>query len=1064
MRKWSDINVQKLFPPVIYRRGLEYYNRGKVGELVYDLNHHIWAATVRGTEPYLVEINTENFESGSIETTCDCPAYETYGSCKHIAAALIKLVNRSAKREGKPSPPAANYQYQMMDNFIQALSGIEDTTSQEHLDILPKKVPMKVEYYVKWSPAARELQLELKTGETHAYVVKDVHDFLRNVFHGRGHYFTEKFTYHPDTHYFLPEDREVLELLQEIYINEQIYQGNSFYGYGNNRDRRHITIPPLAAKELLEKLAERSFTVEYGRTSYRDVQTVEDDLPFEFALMKNDEGQMHLQLEGANSAVYFEPYGMLFYDGTFYFPKKEQLPVLQQVSRFGMSQLELPIAKAQADRFLSEVLPSLKKIGGVEIAESVQEEIIQVPLKAKLYLELKDGWMVGKLEYHYGEHVVDPFNGRKQHDVFIIRDVEKEQQIMRLIEHADFHYNGKELYMEMQEEEMYDFLYHVLPLLDDYVELFLTQEIRSLVMESAPALSTQVGLESSNNLLDIGFDIEGVDDQEITKIIEAVIEKKRYYRLQTGELMSLEGEEFSSMHAFFDSMKLGARHVEEDGHIQLPVYRSMQVDELIGTETKSYDPAFRKLLNQLKHPEEQVYELPENLQASLRNYQHTGYQWFKSLSNYQLGGILADDMGLGKTLQSIAYIASEPGEQPHLIVTPSSVVYNWKNECSKFAPDLDVAVMTGLPQERHSMMEERQGADVWITSYATLRQDIEHYRNLDFQTLILDEAQFIKNHLTKTSRAVQEIKAGRRFALSGTPIENSIDELWAIFQVILPSLLPPLKEFKKLSNEKIGMLTRPFILRRLKQEVLKELPDKIDTVQVSELTKEQKDLYVGYHRQLQHETAQTMQQNSFNQNRMKILAGLTRLRQLCCHPSLFIENYEGQSGKLEQLMETIDSGIENGKRMLIFSQFTSMHEIIMQKLEEAGIDYFYLHGGTASEERVAMSERFNQGEKPIFLISLKAGGTGLNLTGADTVILYDLWWNPAVEDQAAGRAHRFGQKKVVQVIRLITEGTIEEKIYELQQKKRELIDQVIQPGETMLTSLSENDIRELLSI
>ncbi|MDY0394342.1 DEAD/DEAH box helicase [Virgibacillus halophilus] len=311
---------------------------------------------------------------------------------------------------------------------------------------------------------------------------------------------------------------------------------------------------------------------------------------------------------------------------------------------------------------------------------------------------------------------------------------------------------------------------------------------------------------------------------------------------------------------------------------------------------------------------------------------------------------------------------------------------------------------------------------------------------------------------------MRQIKAYRRFALSGTPIENSIGELWSIFQVILPGQMPAQKEFRQMAHEKIASLTKPFILRRLKGDVLKELPEKIETVSVSELTKEQKDLYVGYLRKLQQETALSLKENSFQENRMKILAGLTRLRQICCHPSLFIENYEGDSGKLSQLMETVQTAMDNGKRMLIFSQFTSMHEIIASKLQEAGIEYFYLHGQTPSKERVEMSERFNQGEKPVFLISLKAGGTGLNLTGADTVILYDLWWNPAVEDQATGRAHRFGQKNVVQVIRMITDGTIEEKIFELQQKKRALIDKVIQPGETMLSSLSEEDIRELLRI
>src|SRR5699024_7131801 len=287
----------------------------------------------------------------------------------------------------------------------------------------------------------------------------------------------------------------------------------------------------------------------------------------------------------------------------------------------------------------------------------------------------------------------------------------------------------------------------------------------------------------------------------------AVMEKKRYYRLQDGAFISLEGEEFASVKQLFDDLDIGQEDLQ-DGNVQMPVYRGTQIDNLIDTK-KQYDPAFQKLLHQLRSPEEQVYPLPENLNAELRNYQLTGYQWFKSLSHYHLGGILADDMGLGKTVQSIAYILSEPGDTPHLIVAPSSVLYNWKNECERFAPDLEVAVMTGAPAERVKMIEENDSKDVWITSYATLRQDIELYQEKTFQTLILDEAQYIKNYATKTSRAIRQIKAGRRFALSGTPIENSIDELWAIFQVILPGLMPGQRKFKQLEHDKIASLTRP---------------------------------------------------------------------------------------------------------------------------------------------------------------------------------------------------------------------------------------------------------------
>lgn len=1063
-RKWvndilktiQDVNIQNLFPAVIYRRGLAYFQQGRVRDLLYDINNRIWSATVQGTEDYFVEIDTNHLENGSVGTYCDCPAFETYDSCKHVAAALIYITKKPSSGDMLEK---STQDYQTSTKLIESIASMEQ--HEPTTDYLLQKTPLHVEYYCKWSHD-RKLLVEWKTGEKRPYVVKNAHQFLEDVMNGNSHYFTKNFTYSPDVHYILKQDMEIFEMLFSVLQNQQIYIVRTFY-HDPYSSERSVVIPPLVAKQLLEKLIDRDFTVETKEGKFQEIGIVKDDLPFQFALSKNSKGELDLAIPDMASMLYFKPYQLLFNKGTFYFPLKGQLPIIEHINRLGVSNRTLPISKSQADVFISEVLPSLKKIGDVQISKNVASEIKQAPLRAKLFLDVQDESIVGKLEYHYGDEIINPFQGREQNEVIIIRDVAKEKQIMQLIEHANFHYNGKELYIETKDEaDLYDFLYHILPLLDQHVELFLTSKIKNFIVENEPAPSTNVRVESSSNLLEIGFSMDGIEDKEISHILNAVMEKKRYYRLASGALLSLEGEEFASVQQLFSDLDIRKSDIH-DGNLQVPVYRGMQVDELIDTK-KNYDPSFRKLLHQLKSPEEQIYPIPENLQADLRNYQQTGFQWFKSLSDYYLGGILADDMGLGKTLQAIAYILSEKRDKPHLIVTPSSVLYNWKNEMEKFSPVLHVAIMAGTPAERKEKISELAHMDVWITSYATLRQDIEHYSDLSFQTLILDEAQYIKNYATKTSQAIRKIKAGRRFALSGTPIENSIDELWAIFQVILPGLMPNQRTFKQLSNEKIAMLTKPFILRRLKQDVLKELPEKIESVHVSELTTEQKKLYLGYLRELQQEAAQSIKGDGFNKNRMKILAGLTRLRQLCCHPSLFIDNYEGQSGKLEQLMETVRSAIANGRRMLIFSQFTSMHEIIMQKLEQEGFDYFYLHGQTPSQERVEMSSRFNEGEKSIFLISLKAGGTGLNLTGADTVILYDLWWNPAVEDQATGRAHRFGQKNVVQVIRLITEGTIEEKIYELQQKKRELINQVIQPGEKMLSSLSEEDVRELLSL
>lgn len=371
----------------------------------------------------------------------------------------------------------------------------------------------------------------------------------------------------------------------------------------------------------------------------------------------------------------------------------------------------------------------------------------------------------------------------------------------------------------------------------------------------------------------------------------------------------------------------------------------------------------------------------------MRDYQKFGFHWLKTLSHYRLGGILADDMGLGKTIQSIAYIASEmstPVEEgmapsPVLIVCPASLIYNWEREIKRFAPELRTIVAAGDPQERGGLMDDEgsQGTDVWITSYPLLRRDIDWYEKRTFRALFLDEAQAIKNYASLTAQAVRRLQAGQRFALTGTPIENSLDELWSIFEAIFPGLFGNRKSFNELSRDKVARMVRPFILRRLKSDVLKELPDKIESVQPSELSADQKRLYMAYLEKLQTEVVRDLSEDGgFQRNRMKILAGLTRLRQLCCHPSLFLEGYEGSSGKLEQLLELVEECRSSGKRMLVFSQFTSMLDIIRQELDGRDVPYFYLDGSTPAARRLEMCDAFNGGERDMFLISLKAGGRG----------------------------------------------------------------------------------------
>lgn len=1067
----------------IYDRGVSYFSQGRVSGLHFAADDGAWYATVDGTNDYDVVVRLWNDE---IDASCTCLAFENHWACKHIIAVLLEIEEeqfqiaiqfdrQNSSGNGKVTPTSRMYHKtnEIIDAFVNRFD-----LEKEEVPIYNKQ-PLNVEYLCRTHSAGlfnihNLFSIELKIGVKRTYVVKNIVKFLQSVEDHTAFFFTSHFSYIPSEHYFLEEDLEIIKMLQGIGKQEQLYRNQSRY-HGNNEGERALLIPPMIANNLFSKLQGRNISFEDQPHLAFQPDDQNAKPPLLFRLEKGVSGEFQLDLSPLLWVSYYGPYGWLVTENTVYKLSATQKKLFHNIYRLweDLDGNILPVAKTQMGKFISYVMPGLKKIGQVEMAEEVKDQIINPPLHVKVYLDRQEERLFAKVEYHYGNLMIDPFQPEQgdetESGLILIRETEKEQQVMKIIESTAIKYNGKECYVE-GEEETFDFLFTAVPKLHRLAEVYMTDGIKALLQFKQYEPVTKIEMDSGGTLLQISFDMEGIDGQEVSDILQSVVEKKKYYRLSNGAYLSLEDDGFQTMNRLFKELQINKDEVQE-GVMQLPVYRCLQISDImngVNPYAAKLGKNFRRLIQDLKNPDTLDYEVPESLTANLRDYQQFGYQWLKTMAHYRLGGILADDMGLGKTIQAITYLLSEKKEnknegKPSLIVSPASLVYNWKSEFDKFAPDLEVVVAYGAPEERYVFLRDHK-PDVFITSYPLLRQDLELYENVDFDSLILDEAQAIKNHLTKTAKAVKQIKATKRFALSGTPIENSLDELWSIFDGILPGFFRNHQAFRNMEQERIAHMVRPFILRRVKQDVLKELPEKIETVYQSELTKLQKELYIGYLEKIKKETKESIQKEGFDKSRMKILAGLTRLRQLCCHPGLFLENYEGPSGKLEQLMEIIETALENKHRILVFSQFTSMLHIIREELNQTNVGYFYLDGQTPSKERVEMTERFNEGENELFLISLKAGGTGLNLTGADTVILYDLWWNPAVEEQAAGRAHRMGQKNNVQVIRLITHGTIEEKIYEMQQRKKELIEQVIQPGEAMLTSISEEEILEILGI
>ncbi|WP_342477168.1 DEAD/DEAH box helicase [Paenibacillus sp. FSL H7-0350] len=1091
-----------------FKRGLTYYNSGRVSKLVFDAENNRYTAQVKGNKTYRVKIDFYYDIVGEAEAYCTCPAYEDYGCCKHVAATLIAIYKRNLEakeagdgEEGKlvqraahspVAPPAlspapvtsskraSKSNYQQMDHLISSVAQMEQIGDREKEPVLfGDAEQLQFEFFLNLPDYQHKgLTLEMRVGYKHRYVVTKLGQFLEYLEQRKPLYFTSKFTFDAENQQMNVADREFLEVMLQLNNSEKLVKSslNPYYSHSET-DGRMLTVAPLAWDKLKPLLSKVNVTLRGVRLPEVRAVLANQPPPLEFLIGKGKQKDYVLTATHMAELILLEDYSILIMNGLIYDVDRETLHMIALLQQQFKAAGEIAVAPGQIGPVVQQVLPVLRKIGKVRVEQSVHEQIVEPDLQSKLYLDYADGTIMIRLEFHYEDIVIHPLDekqGEAAHkSKILIRNFQQEHTIMAALDHSPLRREGQ-CWASGSELVIYETLFQVVPALEDHAELFISTAVQGLLQERKAYPKITADLNEGMDWLEISFELEGLDEQETVWVMQAIVEKKKYIRLRSGAFLQLEGERFSEFGTIAERLNLSKKEVK-GSRIHLPSIQALQLPEREhGFKHTKWGKSLREFLEQLRDPERMEFELPDALKPVLRDYQAKGFQWMKTLSKFRFGGILADDMGLGKTIQSIAYICSELAERipqtqakaPVLILCPASLTYNWENEFARFAPEVNVLVVAGQKEERSGMLESKamEEADVIITSYPLLRRDIEQYAGTLFHALILDEAQAIKNSASQTAKAVQSIQASRKFALTGTPIENSVEELEAIFSTVFPALFTGRLSFKELPAARIASIVSPFILRRLKKEVLEELPDRIDTVLRTELQDEQKQVYLAYLSRLRDDTEQDLVAEGFHKSRMKILAGITRLRQICCHPSLFIENYTGGSGKLEQFLETVQECRDSGRRMLVFSQFSSMLELIRQSMEEAGVQPLYLDGSTPGKERVELCKLFNEGEGEVFLISLKAGGTGLNLTGADTVILYDLWWNPAVEEQAIGRAHRMGQRNVVQVIRLITEGSIEEKMLELQQRKKDLIEEIIDAGENKTTRLSEEDIRELLRV
>lgn len=1087
---------------LVYFRGLDYYNRGRVKNFRYSPEKLLIQAIVTGSKNYQVRI--EFYDGGDVaDYQCTCPAYEQYdGACKHIIAVLLKALDKSSNSTPSESPaipvmdhpvsksnpiprpgiiysdnrpredPRLALSKAMVAGLVQKKSNNGEAGELVHLEVTLHLVP-----------TTRSLPFfELKIGRQRLYVVKNIADLMEAMLNHRDFYFGKTFTFQPYRQRFLPPEQRFVQFLLDVYQDER---SKNFF-YSAIFAKHNFELNPSQFKHFLEiapDLEQAYWIKNYDNPDNPPVpiQIRRESLPLSLQL---SQGKEYLQLAFATPEPLYELAfcrGVFVCGDSFFVPPPSFLSPLQPVlDAFAKAPVkQLPLTDDDAATLISEAAPAIRETCRLEITPEVERRLHREPLTISLWLDKYESGISAKVLFKYGKTVeINPLKSSlyQNEDKLLLRDKANENRFLERLADIGF-IAGDESYLLLEENQIFSFLKDNLPKILENAEVFHSEVFDSFRVKKPPRFSGAIRLNEASDLLEISFQMEDLPETELPELLAALREKRKYFRLKSGAFMPLDEPETLAAGQFFDELGLSGVDLQKK-LVELPKYRALYLERVLkeyGRERFHLNNAFKQLIRDVKDPQDMEWPIPEHLTGILRDYQKTGFKWLKTLSHYGLGGILADDMGLGKTLQIIALVnADYPGTRlPSLVIAPSSLVYNWREEIARFAPELSALILDGQKPERLQLLAQAPEYAFVITSYPLIRRDIEEIKNLQFAFCFLDEAQNIKNPATINAKSVKQIKAQHYFAITGTPIENTLTELWSIFDFIMPGYLyshhkfqsrfetPAVRNNDAGALEDLGRHIRPFILRRLKKDVLAELPEKIETKLSCEMTMEQKKVYLAYLARARDEFESEIANSGFQKSQIKILALLTRLRQICCHPSLFLEDYRGGSGKMELLFEVIQDSLSGGHRILLFSQFVTMLDIIETQLHQDNTRFFRIDGQTPPEERLKLVNDFNKGDAEVFLISLKAGGTGLNLTGADTVIHYDPWWNPAVEDQATDRAYRIGQKNAVQVFKLVTHGAIEEKIYVMQQKKKELVDTVIQPGENMLGKMTLEEIRGL---
>lgn len=878
-----------------------------------------------------------------------------------------------------------------------------------------------------------DICLSIRVGDEKKYVVQNIYDFVTAVRENKLVSYGKKFSFVHSLEAFDDFSREIVTFLAS-------------FAYSEYNTKKELRLSPIKAERIIELFKNRYLYVEYFSEDYKYFVSDKMITPKLYL----DENH-RLKLKDVKEII--EGYSKDFViSGNVIYELENKDPAYRKLITTLIEEKGISFEYIK-DIFEKTIYPRFSD--NIEVDEKIKDTIKLEDYQISSYFNYDNGALVLESKYKKGEKDIK-LEELKQCPYKINR-------YLSYVKNLGFEENRVE-----DPKLVYNFLHTDLSELKKISNIYLSESLMTVKTTKMKSMSAHMSYRTG--MLDICFEESGFSDEDLYRIITNLKKKVRFIKLNKDTIIEVDEQDANKLLNTIDTFKLDTKKLSEAQSV--PLYQSLKMADDIDIVDYTLDESLKNLIQEIINFKNLDIKVPTSLKNVMREYQVDAYKWMKTLVKHNFCGVLADDMGLGKTLEIISVILSDKTNSPSLIVCPKSLCYNWKNEFSLWAKDIKVVNVIGSINERKQIIDNINVKEktIYVSSYDSLRNDIDLYKGKKFNFLVLDEAQSIKNHNTLKAKSVKKVKSAHRFVLTGTPIENSVVDLWSIFDFLMPEYLGDYSSFRSLyeeavvsgnAEEVVNKLIRkisPFVLRRTKKEVLKDLPEKIETIQIATMDDDQRLIYEAKLR----ETKEILVRP--DSSKIEILSCLTRMRQICVHPELFVEGYKGSSAKFDLLLDLLEEYLTNGHKVIIFSQFTSAFNLLGPIFNKKKYKYFVLTGKTSAEDRLEMANQFNlpEDEHKIFMVSLKAGGTGLNLVGADIVIHLDPWWNYAVENQATDRAHRIGQKNVVQVVKIICENSIEQKVIELQNIKKEVAERIIVSDEENYNNINVTDIKYLL--